>query len=189
MHSANIKWWTRVARLYPGLFRQRRVLEVGSRWLNGSVRDFFKGCDYTGLDWRAGPCVDVVSLAHEMAFDQPFDVIISASMLEHDPYWSKSLTAMVAHLNTHGALLLSWGSAENQPHDHASAPDGQFHPLPAGRVLQALEVLGLYVEQFVYEANIDKRGGWGECGLVAFQDQSDGLGATRISRLRKADRL
>jgi hypothetical protein len=49
---------------FPTFFVGQRVLEVGSLEMkgknNGCVRGFFSGCDYTGLDLREGPGVDVV---------------------------------------------------------------------------------------------------------------------------------
>lgn len=186
MHPANATWWRLVREAHPQLFCARRVLEVGSLDINGSVRQFFDICDYTGVDWRPGPGVDYISLAHEMDFPRPFDVVISASMLEHDPYWRQSIAAMHRHLAPHGALLLSWGAAENDPHFLETAPDGRFHALPAWKVLRAVRDQKLFVERFMYEAQIHPQGGWGECGLVAFRDEVP-IDLELISELRPAD--
>jgi hypothetical protein len=177
-----------VREAYPHLFSGRRVLEVGSYDLNGSVRPYFEGCDYTGLDWRPGPGVDVVCLAHEFRASRPFDVVISASMLEHDPFWPLSLANMINLLTEHGALLLSWGTAENQPHCVETAPDGQFHPRPGYQVLDLLDRLGLYVERCQYEAQIGFGGTWEGLGLVAFRSRADGLGTALLTELRLSDR-
>ena len=188
MHAANMRWWRHVRDLYPHLFKSRRVLEVGSYDMNGSVRPFFDStCVYVGLDWRPGPGVDVVSLAHEMPYRDWFDVVISASMLEHDPYWRRSLDAMLAALVPEGALLLSWGSAENKEHELDVAPDGGFHALPAALVLDHLEDRGVYVERFAYEHDISDEGGYGECGLVAFLAPRYGNGTPQLSDLRLTD--
>ncbi len=57
-----------------------RTAEFGSFNVNGTVRILFDCDHYVGIDWIAGPCVDVVSLAHEVNFQYQFDTIITASM-------------------------------------------------------------------------------------------------------------
>jgi hypothetical protein len=179
LHKANLSWWRHcVERYRPWFHGPNKVLEVGSLNVNGSVRQFFSGQrGYVGVDWRPGPNVDVVSLAHEMLFDWPFSTVISASMFEHDPYWKKSLARMVGHMRPRGILLISWGAARNNPHRFETAPDGGFHPLPVGRMLKALAALGMYVHEFRYEhlseftTEEDRRKlDEGCCGLAAFRD-------------------
>lgn len=172
MHDANMRFWERLKALEPEHFTDARVLEVGSRDENGTVRMLFEGGTYIGVDWREGPGVDVVSLAHEMQVPGPFDTVISSSLLEHDPFWEQSLAAMVAELAPTGSLLLSWGAARNHTHNEDHAPDGLFHPLPAGRVLRLLEGLGLRIRWALYERDIwdvygDTGRGDGEFCLVA----------------------
>ena len=85
MHPANEAWWRQVREIYPHVFSRRRVLEVGSRDVNGSVRQFFDGGEYVGVDWRPGPCVDLVLLAHEMAFARDVStevVFLSEGLIE-----------------------------------------------------------------------------------------------------------
>ena len=144
------------------------------------------------MDFRSGRYVDVVSLAHDMDFGFQFDAVVSASMLEHDPYWKQSVENMVAHLNDDGVLILSWGAAKNKSHGMEESPisetmssDGTFHSLPAGHLLRYLESLGMYVHKFHYEGNFSKHqwdlprmpcqtmgDGMGEVCLVAFKDQA-----------------
>jgi hypothetical protein len=85
------------ARKYPQHFRTGGiidVLEVGSRDVNGSVRDLFGICDYVGVDATEGPGVNVVTLAHE--YDgrphyRQFDTVISCECFEHDPHLDATL--------------------------------------------------------------------------------------------------
>ena len=176
MHVANLAFWNYCKERYARYFSGNvSVLEVGSFNVNGTVRQFFSVGKYVGVDWRAGEGVDVVSFAHEMALEE-FDCVISASMLEHDPYWMKSLSKMVQHLKKDGILLLSWGAALNLPHEFHTAVDGEFHPLPAKRVLDLLMVLGIHVQEFHYEGNLFPELiappllGNGEVVLVGFLD-------------------
>jgi SAM-dependent methyltransferase len=60
----------------------------------------------------AGPGVDVVGKVHEFwpagaRADFTYDTIVSAEMLEHDPYWRESLRRMYALLKPHGLLAIS----------------------------------------------------------------------------------
>ena len=154
MHIGNRHLWAAVKADHPTYFKTKRVLEAGSMNINGTLRDFFEECDYTGIDFRKGDGVDVVTLCHEMTFVEPFDVVISGQMLEHDPFWEKSIKAMVAHLKPIGVLLLSWGPAHAAPETGEWAPDGGFHPLPAGKVIRLVRGLGLTIERAHYERDL-----------------------------------
>jgi SAM-dependent methyltransferase len=173
MHRGNELFWERCRERYPQFFVGKRVLECGSRDHNGSVRRYFEGCDYTGIDWRPGEMVDVVSLIHDYNPKHRFDVVISASMLEHDPHWKNSLDRMVDLMREDGILLLSWGGAENPEHCLDDAPDGLFHPLPAWQVVKRLFDREVDVQEFVYEETLS--GATNEQGcvaLVGFKDAS-----------------
>lgn len=80
---------------FPGFFTGVRVLEVGSLDVNGSVRDFFTDCDYTGIDVGVGQGVDVVAQGQEYdAPDGHFDTVISAECFEHNPFWLETFVNM-----------------------------------------------------------------------------------------------
>lgn len=135
-----------VKKAYPRTFTGD-ALEAGSLDVNGTVRPLFVNArKYVGVDWRPGPCVDVVSLVHEMPFEaESFDVVVSSSMLEHDPYWQKSLTKMVDVLKPDGVLMLTWGGKRNRPHCPAAAVDGGFHPRSRKEIAIWLNGLGVKI--------------------------------------------
>jgi SAM-dependent methyltransferase len=201
MHKTNRLFWEYCQNKYKRWFDgPNRVLEVGSMNINGSVRDHFTGfTEYVGVDWRPGPMVDVVCKAEDMVFDHNFDTVISASMLEHDPAWNKSLERMVSFVAPGGILLLSWGAAKNKHHCEESATDGQFHALPAGYVLEVLDQLGIYIHEFRYEAHLPfvpklprkNFGGWGlgEVVLVAFKNPELAVGDPIIEKPIRQDLL
>lgn len=181
MHEMNARFWRQVSEEYKPYFHHRDldVLEVGSCNVNGAVLDNLDMPHirtYIGVDWREGPGVTHIGLAHEMNFDKQFDVVISASMLEHDPYWRDSLRVMAHHLKETGLFAISWGAALNLPHGEELAPDEEYHGLKVEPVLRHLRSLDLYVHFFVYEGNHYQEGlnvppecGMGEVGLVAFR--------------------
>lgn len=176
---------------YPALFTGTSVVECGSRDHNGSVRIYFRDTKkYIGVDWKPGDNVDVVSLIHDLPEVEKYDVVISASLLEHDPYWEKSITKMVALLAEKGVLMLTWGAAKNGVHCLDDAPDGLFHPLPAGRVLRKLDELGVYVHEFIYEMELSRQPAEQGCvALLAFKDPLMAVGPQRISELDYEDTL
>lgn len=201
MHWQNRVWWEDCEAKYSAWLHKDggKALEVGSYDINGSVRFHFQNfSEYIGVDWRAGPSVDKVCFAHEMAFDHKFDVVISSSMLEHDRHWEKSIPKMVECVSDDGILLLSWGAALNRPHELDTADDGKFHKLPAGYVLKALADLGVYVHEFRYESNkrakrhtlgSSAKGTKGCVGLVAFMDEKYAVGDKFVADLIAEDRI
>jgi len=102
---------------YPGRFNGCKVLEIGSLNVNGTVRDFFKGCDYTGVDIVEGKDVDVVSLCHELEYeDGSFDTIISAECFEHDPFIKESLSNILRMLKVGGLFVFTCGTTGRPEH-------------------------------------------------------------------------
>jgi SAM-dependent methyltransferase len=104
-HFEQTRFVSNVKAAYPAFFVNRRVLEIGSYNVNGTVRDFFEGCDYTGIDVFPGPCVDVVCSGHEYTAE-PFDVVISCEMFEHNPHWQQTLNNIAFNLLKPGGLFV-----------------------------------------------------------------------------------
>jgi hypothetical protein len=158
-----MKWHEYCREAYPDYFNDCSVLEMGSLNYNGSVRQYFTNCTYTGVDWTHGLGVDIVSLAHEVEFrNMKFKTIISASMLEHDPYWERSLVKMIDLLDEDGGLFLNWGGEGSIPHCRDSAPDKKYHPLKSTLVFDFLENKGLYIHEFGNEAKMMNKLGFNE---------------------------
>ena len=111
--TAYVEW---VKGHYPRHFKGCRVLEVGSKNINGSVRKFFRGCDYTGLDCSDGPDVDVVCLAHEFRPAELFDTVITCEALEHDPHWRLTIPHVLSLLRPGGLFVGTWGGPERPEH-------------------------------------------------------------------------
>jgi SAM-dependent methyltransferase len=87
--------------------KHKKVLEIGSYDVNGSVRRLFKG-EYVGIDREAGPGVDRVMNAAEMDFPfASFDVVVSTSQLEHDPTFWITLQEVGRVLRPGGYFILT----------------------------------------------------------------------------------
>ena len=117
MHESVMDWFRTARGRYPAMFTGTRVLEVGSRTINGSVRELFEDCEYIGLDLGPGPGVDVVCLAG--TYDAPtgsFDVVCSSSCFEHDMFFPMTLQNMVRLLRPGGLMVWTCGSWECAEH-------------------------------------------------------------------------
>jgi hypothetical protein len=193
MHQANIMFLKYVGVRYAE-YLLGTVYEFGSMAVDANDRNAVRNITpnaehHVGVDWRFGPNVDVVSLAHEIEVPAPVDAVISTSMLEHDPYWEKSLDRMVEILKPGGLFVLSWGAALNPMHCLDHAPDGLFHPLKAGPVLNRLRSLNVELIEFLYEGNRypDCGGGMGEVALVGFKNAAPATFPKMIDKLLPED--
>lgn len=124
MHQAVKKFIIRVKERYPDSFINKKVLEVGSLDINGSVRPFFIRCNYTGLDITEGPGVDVVAPVHQYQPAGLFDTIISTEMLEHDVHWKKSLRQMEQLLCPGGLLIITAAGDGRAEHGTVASSPG-----------------------------------------------------------------
>jgi SAM-dependent methyltransferase len=131
-HSEQLSFVQGVRQRLPQHFNNTRVLEVGSLNINGSVRQFFHKCNYTGIDIVHGPDVDLMrSCAEHLCkpqYENSYDVIISCEMLEHDRTWNTDLQLMYWALKPSGLLLLTAGGDGRPEHGttmhHAWASPG-----------------------------------------------------------------
>ena len=117
MHEAVTKFLKQIKYRYPQKFKGVRVCELGSLDINGTPRELFENCNYTGVDWRAGKGVDIVSLAHEFKDKEKFDVVISTEMLEHDKYANKSVWNMIDLLRDGGLLIITCAGLLRKKHE------------------------------------------------------------------------
>ena len=82
-------------------FEGKRVIEVGSKYVNGSVRPliekFLKPKEYVGVDLETGKFVDVVLDAEKLVDyfgKESFDVVVSTELLEHVTDWRSVINNM-----------------------------------------------------------------------------------------------
>lgn len=81
---------------FPEYFNQKKVLEIGSLNLNGTIRDLFENCRYIGVDIGPGPGVDLIARGEDLSFaSNHFDVVTSTECFEHAPAWAKILNNMI----------------------------------------------------------------------------------------------
>lgn len=120
MHYEVIQFIKRVRKEYPHKFRLRKVLEVGSKNINGSPRKYFWFCDYVGVDLSSGKGVDVVmNFTDSGLLKLPtfsYDIVISTEVLEHCEKWGMCLRRMYGLLKSGGLMIMTCASEDRLPH-------------------------------------------------------------------------
>lgn len=111
--------------LAPEEIQGQHVIEAGSMDVNGSVRGTimnWQPASYIGTDILAGPGVDVICAAEDLAEffrDRPAGVVVSAEMLEHVVDWQAAMAGLIGVLAPGGVLILTTRS-----------PGFGWHPYP-----------------------------------------------------------
>jgi SAM-dependent methyltransferase len=116
-HPAQAEFFAAVREQFPAAFGHARVLEVGSLDINGSVRELFTDCAYTGVDLQLGPGVDLACQGQLVEFPTGhFDTTISAECLEHNPYWRETVANMLRMTRADGLVLISCATTGRKEH-------------------------------------------------------------------------
>jgi hypothetical protein len=85
----------------------KKILDVGSYDVNGTMKPIFEKGQYIGLDMEEGPNVDIVGVSHEIPFEKDeFDIIISSSCFEHDDMFWISFQEMCRVLKPGGYMYI-----------------------------------------------------------------------------------
>ena len=102
----------------------RRVLDIGSLDINGSLRDVCpSNVDYVGIDLEAGKGVDMV-LDDPYIYpfpDNSFDMLVSTSCFEHDPMFWLTFLEMLRVVRDQGIIYInapSNGAYHTHPWDN-----------------------------------------------------------------------
>jgi hypothetical protein len=132
-HKAQQDFCLWVRDMYPQYFNGKVVIDIGSLDINGSNRQYFKKCEYTGVDIIAGKNVDRIGRAHELlpeiGYNTYFnnverqyekkprvETIISTEALEHDVFYRETLHAMYYSLVPRGLMIITAAGEGRQEH-------------------------------------------------------------------------
>lgn len=91
----------------------RRILEIGSRSVNGSLRPIIESLmpiEYVGVDLEPGPGVDKICSVDRVveAFGQEsFDVVISTELVEHVLDWRSAVSNIKTVCRRGGMIVLT----------------------------------------------------------------------------------
>lgn len=138
-----------------------RVVEIGSRDINGSIRSLFAETSvYVGLDLYPGPGVDWVGDARDYGDGQTafVDCVVCCEVLEHSPTWPGLMRHAASWLAIGGILIVTCAAPGRR--DHSAIDGGRLQPgehyqnVPAIRVADVLTGAGLDVVEAI-EVNRD----------------------------------
>jgi SAM-dependent methyltransferase len=128
---------------------QRRVLEVGSRDVNGSARphvELLGPAAYVGVDIEEGLGVDEICAAEALVDrfgSESFDVVISTELLEHVKDWTTAVNNMKGVLRDGGILLVTTRSkgfrVHGFPNDYWRYEPADMEAIFGDMDIQALE--------------------------------------------------
>jgi len=138
---------------HPRYFQDVSVIEFGSLNINGTVRDYFVNCRYTGVDLGPGNGVDAISLTHEYQ-SRKVDTIISTEMLEHDQFWYLSLRHMIKLLKPFGMLIITAGGKGRPEHGTTKCGPG-CSPLTVQRPIWKDYYRNIGITELDYGLNMD----------------------------------
>lgn len=110
MHQAAYEW---VAQHAVGA---RRVLDIGGRNINGTVRPLFPNAEYVTVDLHGGPGVDVVGDVCNFWPRAKFDVTVCCEVLEHAENWRGILAAAHRLTRKGGMLIVTAAGPGREPH-------------------------------------------------------------------------
>lgn len=116
MHTAALRYIAQAVQPLDGAMGMR-VLEIGSRNINGSPRHLCANARaYVGIDRVVGRGVDVVCDAAAYQADVSFDLVICAEVLEHAADPAAVITCAWRSLAPGGVLVLTAAGEGREPH-------------------------------------------------------------------------
>lgn len=159
VHQAVLDFLTEVKAKVPENFISVKVFELGSLDVNGTPRRFFENCDYIGVDWRPGPCVDIVKFVHELDFpNEAFDTIISTEMLEHDRWAKLSFVNALRMLKKPGLFVFTCANEKRAPHEIEAGFRGHYQGISKIQILTWILISREFSAFYLEEVGEDLRG-------------------------------
>jgi len=106
--------------------QNKKILDVGSYDVNGTMKPIFEQGQYIGLDMEKGPNVDIVGKSHEIPFiNNFFDIVISSSCFEHDDMFWISFKEMCRVLKPGGYMYIQ--APQNGPYHGWPGDNWRFY--------------------------------------------------------------
>lgn len=140
-----------------------KVLEVGSRDINGNVRHLFVDSEYIGLDMEQGDNVDLVLNGHNLVDhfgEESLDLVLCLDTLEHDNKFWVTVEQMKRVLKPGGYLLVAVPSINLGPHFY---PDDYWRFLESGvkEFFEGMEDFYIESQTYIGSPFVDEIYAWG----------------------------
>jgi len=136
--------------LAPADVAGKRVLEVGSLDVNGSVRGDIMAlhpAEYVGIDIRPGPGVDLICDAGDLVArfgEDAFDVVVSTELLEHARDWRRIVSNIKRVTRPGGVMIVSTRSYgvdfHRRPFDYWRYEKADFNAIFADVLVEDLQL-------------------------------------------------
>lgn len=145
MHEAVAVYCRKWADTLPG-----HGLDIGGRDLNGHPRGLWPETEWTVIDLRPAPGVDIVADAANWTPDRRYDVVLCTEVLEHAEDWQDIVSVAAAALAPAGRLVITCAAPGRAPHSGIEAtviqPGEYYRNIPHPELAVLLEGLGLIVD-------------------------------------------
>ena len=116
-HQSQLDFVAGIKARFPDYFTDKKVLEIGSLDINGSIRAFFDTTSYIGVDVGEGRGVDVVARGEDLVFPESyFDVVASCECFEHNPYWVETFVNMHRMAKPNGLVFMTCATTGRPEH-------------------------------------------------------------------------
>lgn len=161
-----------IMRTLERLGPRERVVELGSRNVNGSLRMLFAEAYYLGVDLRPGPGVMVVADAATYRPPALVDTVVCCEVLEHTASAPKIVENAYGMLVPAGVFIATMATEPRAPH---SAEDGG--PLADGEYYHNVGAMELYDWMFssgFRRIAIEENRAHGDLYAVGFKGQGNG---------------
>ena len=137
-----------------------RVLEVGSREVNGKIRDLFEETEYIGIDMIAGDGVDKVINGHDLEShftEGEFDLVLCLETLEHDEEFWETVKGMKWVLKKGGWLIITMPGTHHSTHDW---PGDYWRPMRDGFNKLFEDLVNVSTEYWISSGSDQYPDGW-----------------------------
>lgn len=194
-HPAQLEFFSDITKRFERICRsQAKVLEVGSRNINGTVREYFPNAEeYIGVDIGRARDVDWVVPGELLQLPDAWaDIVITTECLEHCDAWERVFLNMIRMLKPKGVFLMTCASIGRAAHgtldsDEYSSPftTSYYKNLGVDDISQAIS-LGEFFDKHSFEAT--KEGDlyfWGIRSEAALDESLTGW-SSPLDRLARA---
>lgn len=104
----------------------KKILDIGSYSVNGSVKPIFEKGQYIGVDMEKGPNVDIVANANSLPFENNYtDIIVSISCFEHDDMFWVTFLELCRVVNINGYIYIN--APSNGPYHGHPGDNWRFY--------------------------------------------------------------